>query len=69
MKGKMFRINNLELSELDKKTREINRERAVKNLTTYKDTELLHEVLRTAIKSISLDKEGRPTISQSQTTQ
>ena len=62
MTGKMFRINKLELSELDKKTREINKERANANLTTYKDTELLHEVLRSAIKSIGLDKDGRPKI-------
>ena len=47
--GKLFRINELELKSLEKKTREINAKLIDANLNALKDTELLHKILKKAI--------------------
>ena len=57
--GKLFRINELELKSLEKKTREINAKLIDANLNALKDTELLHKILKKAIDSIVLDKNMR----------
>lgn len=57
--GKLFRINELELKSLEKKTREINAKLIDANLNALKDTELLHKILKRAIDSIALDKDMR----------
>jgi hypothetical protein len=57
--GKLFRINELELKSLEKKTREINAKLIDANLNALKDTELLHKILKRAIDSITLDKDMR----------
>lgn len=57
--GKLFRINELELKSLEKKTREINAKLIDANLNALKDTELLHKILKKAIDSIVLDKDMR----------
>lgn len=57
--GKMFRINELELKELEKKTREINKKLVSKNLVTLKDTEVLHAVFIDAVKKITVSENGK----------
>ncbi len=62
--SKLFRINSLEMKELDKKTREINTQLINANMHAMKDTEILHSILKEAIISIRLNKEKKLTIKE-----